>query len=157
MASIGTRPTDREIVSTRVFDAPRERVFRAFSDPRVLARWWGPDGFTSTFQEFDFRPGGAWRFVMHGPDGADYRNESAFIEVVSPERIVLEHLRPMHRFLMTMTFAEEAGKTRLTWRLEFESVAERERVRAFIPAANEQNLDRLQAQLAVSISGSPDD
>ena len=157
MASIGTRPADREIVSTRVFDAPRERVFRAFSDPRVLARWWGPDGFTSTFQEFDFRPGGAWRFVMHGPDGADYRNESAFIEVVSPERIVLEHLRPMHRFLMTMTFAEEAGKTRLTWRLEFESVAERERVRAFIPAANEQNLDRLQAQLAVSISGSPDD
>jgi len=148
MASIGTRPADREIVSTRVLDAPRERVFRAFSDPRVLARWWGPDGFTSTFQEFDFRPGGAWRFVMHGPDGTDYRNESGFIEVVSPERIVLEHLRPMHRFLMTMTFAEEAGKTRLTWRMEFESVAELERVRAFIPGANEQNLDRLQAQLA---------
>jgi uncharacterized protein YndB with AHSA1/START domain len=148
MASIGTRPADREIVSTRVFDAPRERVFRAFSDPRVLARWWGPDGFTSTFQEFDFRPGGAWRFVMHGPDGADYRNESAFIEVVSPERIVLEHLRPMHRFLMTMTFADEAGKTRLTWRMEFESVAELNRVRAFIPVANEQNFDRLQAQLA---------
>jgi len=148
MASIGTRPADREIVSTRVLDAPRERVFRAFSDPRVLARWWGPDGFTSTFQEFDFRPGGAWRFVMHGPDGADYRNESGFIEVVSPERIVLEHLRPMHRFLMTMTFAEEAGKTRLTWRMEFESVAELERVRAFIPGANEQNFDRLQAQLA---------
>jgi len=135
-------------VSTRVLDAPRERVFRAFSDPRVLARWWGPDGFTSTFQEFDFRPGGAWRFVMHGPDGTDYRNESGFIEVVSPERIVLEHLRPMHRFLMTMTFAEEAGKTRLTWRMEFESVAELERVRAFIPGANEQNFDRLQAQLA---------
>jgi len=148
MASIGTRPADREIVSTRVFDAPRERVFRAFSDPRVLARWWGPDGFTSTFQEFDFRPGGAWRFVMHGPGGADYRNASDFIEVVSPERIVLEHLRPMHRFRMTMTFADEAGKTRLTWRMEFESVAELERVRAFIPVANEQNFDRLQAQLA---------
>ena len=84
MASIGARPADREIASTRVFDAPRERVFRAFSDPQVLARWWGPDGFTSTFQEFDFRPGGAWRFVMQGPDGADYRNESEFIEVVSP-------------------------------------------------------------------------
>ena len=148
MASIGARPADREIVSTRVFDAPRERVFRAFSDPQVLARWWGPDGFTSTFQEFDFRPGGAWRFVMHGPDGADYRNASDFIEVVSPERIVLEHLRPMHRFQMTMTFAEEAGKTRLTWRMEFESVVELDRVRAFIPGANEQNFDRLQAQLA---------
>ena len=147
MASIGARPADREIVSTRVFDASRERVFRAFSDPQVLARWWGPDGFTSTFQEFDFRPGGAWRFVMHGPDGADYRNESEFIEVVSPERIVLEHLRPMHRFLVTMTLAEEAGKTRLTWRMEFESAAELDRVRAFIPAANEQNFDRLQVQL----------
>lgn len=141
-------PADREIVSTRVFDAPRERLFRAFSDPKVLARWWGPNGFTSTFQEFDFRPGGAWRFVMHGPDGADYRNESEFIEVVSPERIVLDHLRPMHRFQMTMTFAEEAGKTRLTWRMRFESAAELERVRVVVRAANEQNFDRLQAQLA---------
>lgn len=141
-------PADREIVSTRVFDAPRERLFRAFRDPKVLARWWGPNGFTSTFQEFDFRPGGAWRFVMHGPDGADYRNESEFIEVVSPERIVLDHLRPMHRFQMTMTFAEEAGKTRLTWRMRFESAAELERVRVVVRAANEQNFDRLQAQLA---------
>ena len=65
--------TDREIVSTRVLDAPRELVFRAFSDPDLLARWWGPEGFTNTFHEFDLRPDGAWRFVMHGPDGTDYR------------------------------------------------------------------------------------
>ena len=140
--------TDREILSTRVFDAPRERVFRAFSDPSLLARWWGPKAFTNTFHEFDFRPGGAWRFVMHGPDGTDYRNATDFIEVVSPERVVLDHLRPMHRFQMTMTFAEEAGRTRLTWRMLFEFAAELERVRAFIPAANEQNFDRLQALLA---------
>ena len=139
---------DREIVSTRVFDAPRERVFRAFSDPEVLARWWGPKGFTSTFHEFDLRPGGAWRFVMRGPDGTEYRNASDFVTVVSPERIVFQHHRPMHRFQMTMTFAEDAGKTRLTWRMLFESAAELERVRPVVPAANEQNFDRLAAQLA---------
>jgi uncharacterized protein YndB with AHSA1/START domain len=139
---------DREIVSTRVFDAPRERVFRAFSDPRQLARWWGPKDFTNTFHEFDLRPGGAWRFVMHGPDGTDYRNATDFIEVVRPERIVFLHLRPMHRFEMTMTFAEEAGQTRLTWRMLFESAAELDKVRQFVPVANEQNFDRLQAELA---------
>lgn len=141
-------PGDREIVSTRVFDAPRERVFEAFSDPRRLARWWGPNGFTSTIHEFDLRPGGAWRFVMHAPGGAAFENVSEFIEVVAPERIVFQHLEPIHRFQMTMTLVPEAGKTRLTWRMRFESAAELERVKAFIPAANEQNLDRLAAQLA---------
>jgi uncharacterized protein YndB with AHSA1/START domain len=140
-------PADREVVSTRVFDVPREQVFRAFSDPRRLARWWGPNGFTNTFHEFDLRPGGAWRFVMHGPDGTAYESATDFIEVVSPERIVFQHLEPIHRFQMTMTFAQEAGKTRLTWRMRFESAAELERVRAFIPTANEQNFDRLEAEL----------
>ena len=139
---------DREIVTTRLLDAPREVVFRAFGDPRMLARWWGPKGFTNTFHEFDLRPGGAWRFVMHGPDGTDYHNATDFIEVVRPERIVFLHLKPMHRFQMTMTFAEEAGKTRLTWRMRFDSAAELERVKGFVPAANEQNFDRLEEQLA---------
>ncbi|HEY3232019.1 MAG TPA: SRPBCC family protein [Roseiflexaceae bacterium] len=139
---------DREIVSTRVFDAPHERVFRAFSDPSLLVRWWGPKDFTNMFHEFDLRPGGAWRFIMHGPDGTDYQTAKEFIEVVRPERIVLQHPDPLHRFQMTMTFAEEAGTTRLTWRMLFESAAEFEQVRAFIPAVNEQNFDRLEAQLA---------
>jgi len=138
---------DREIVSTRVYDAPRELVFRAFSDPSLLALWWGPKDFTNTFHEFDLRPGGAWRFVMHGPDGTDYQIANDFIEVVSSERIVFQHLDPMHMFQMAMTFAEEAGKTRLTWRMLFESAAALEKVREFIPETNEQNLDRLAAQL----------
>ena len=140
--------SDREIVTTRVFDAPRERMFEAFSDPDRLARWWGPTGFTNTFHEFDLQPEGVWRFVMHGPDGTDYTNESVFIEVERPERIVFRHLKPMHRFLMTILFGEEGGKTRLTWRMLFESPAECDRVRAFVGAANEQNFDRLEAQLA---------
>ena len=80
---------DREIVSSRVFAAPRERVFRAFSDAGVLAQWWGPKGFTSTFHEFDLRPGGAWRFVMRGPDGTEYHNASEFLEVVPPEELAV--------------------------------------------------------------------
>jgi len=140
--------SDREIVTTRVFDAPRERVFLAFSDPDRLARWWGPAGFTNTFQAFDLQPEGVWRFVMHGPDGTDYMNESVFIEVDRPERIVFRHLRPMHRFLMMILFSEEGCQTRLTWRMVFESTAECDRVRAFAGAANEQNFDRLEAQLA---------
>ena len=72
--------SDREFANSRVFDAPPERVFRAWTDPNHLAQWWGPKGFTNTFEEFDLRPGGPWRFVMHGPDGTDYKNHSVFGE-----------------------------------------------------------------------------
>ncbi|MDZ4658572.1 MAG: SRPBCC family protein [Bythopirellula sp.] len=139
---------DREVVSTRLIDAPRQVVFQTFSDPEQLAQWWGPSGFTNTIKKFDFRPGGDWHLTMHGPGGTDYRNESVFVEIVEPERIVFDHLRTMHRFLMTMTFFEFDGKTRVTWRQRFESVAELEKVRAFVPAANEQNFDRLASHLA---------
>jgi uncharacterized protein YndB with AHSA1/START domain len=142
-----------EIIATRVFGAPRELVFRAFSDPSLLARWWGPKGFTNTFHEFDFRPGGAWRFVMHGPDGTDYEMVKDFIEVVHAERISLQHVQLMHQFQMTMTFADEAGKTRLTWVMQFESAEEAEKVRSLVAEANEQNFDRLEAQLASMACG----
>lgn len=140
--------TDREIVATRVLNVPREMVFRAWTDPEHLKHWWGPKGFTNTFHAFDLRPGGLWRFVMHGPDGVDYQNKSVFVEIVKPERIVFQHLKPMHRFQMTMTFAEQAGKTRLTWRMLFESAEECAKVKTFAAEANEQNFDRLEAQLA---------
>jgi uncharacterized protein YndB with AHSA1/START domain len=142
-----TAASDQEVVNTRLFAARRELVFRAFSDPEQLAQWWGPQGFTNTFHEFDPRPGGHWRFVMQAPDGARYENESDFLEVVEPERIVFDHLEPVHRFLMTMTFDEEGGKTRLTWRMRFESAAEHARVKGFVAAANEENFDRLEAHL----------
>ena len=140
-------PVDRELATSRLLDAPRERVFRAFSDPARLARWWGPKGFTNTFQEFDLRPGGAWRFVMHAPNGADYANESVFVEVSPPAHLVLRHLsRP--RFELTVTLAEEGGKTRIGWRQRFDTAAECERVRGLATPANEENLDRLEAELA---------
>lgn len=138
---------NREVVSTRLIDVPRERVFRAFSDPEQLAKWWGPNGFTNTIKKFDFRPGGDWHLTMHGPDGTDYRNESVFVTVDPPERIVYDHLRTMHRFLMEITFFDFDGKTRIIWRQRFESSAEYERVKQFVVPANEQNFDRLAEHL----------
>lgn len=138
---------DRELTTTRILDAPRERVFRAFSETEHLAQWWGPQGFTNTFQAFDLRAGAAWRYVMHGPNGADYQNESVFVEIVKPERIVLEHVSAP-RFRLTITLAAEAGKTRITWRMLFPSAADCDKVRGLAVPANEQNLDRLEARLA---------
>jgi uncharacterized protein YndB with AHSA1/START domain len=122
-------------------------VFQAFADPRQLALWWGPKGFSNTIQAFDLRPGGRWRLVMHGPDGANYENESEFVEV-SRARIVFRHLEPIHRFQMTMTFTEHCGQTQLTWRMLFESAEEVTKLKNFIAQANEQNFDRLEAHLA---------
>ena len=137
-----------EIVNTRIFDAPREAVFEAFENPQQLAQWWGPNGFTNTIQEMDLRAGGTWRLTMHGPDGTNYDNLSEFVEVAKPERIVFNHLSPVHRYRMTMTYIEAGpGKTKLTWNMVFERSQENEKLKTFIASANEQNFDRLAACL----------
>jgi uncharacterized protein YndB with AHSA1/START domain len=138
----------REIVNTRLIDAPRELVFRAFREPRHLAQWWGPKDFTNTFSEFDFQPGGHWRFVMHGPDGTDFPNHSVFDQIVAPEKIVFRHLDPIHEFQMTILLAEQGGKTRITWRMLHPTVEKSDQVRPFVLEANEQNFDKLEAELA---------
>ena len=137
----------RDIVGCRVLPFPRVRVFDAWTDPARLTRWWGPKGFTSTFEQFDLRPGGVWRFVLYGPNGASYPNESVFVEIVPPERIVFDHVsKPV--FQVTATFAEVAGGTELTFRQRFETPALRDKIATFAVEANEQNLDRLEAELA---------
>lgn len=136
---------DREFVHSRLIDAPRERVFRAIAEPALIARWWGPDGFTSTFHAFEFRPGGRWTFVMHGPDGADYPNENVIREIVAPERVVFEHLSEVHHFVMTLTFADQGGRTLVGWRQVFDTAAHREHIAPVVTEANEQNLGRLAA------------
>jgi uncharacterized protein YndB with AHSA1/START domain len=141
--------SDRTLVNTRVFAAPRSTVFAAFSDPAQLVLWWGPKGFTNTLQEFDLRPGGTWRIVLHGPDGSDYPNEKKFVEVVAPERVVFDHLGPMmHSFRMTLLYEDLGAKTRVTWHMRFESADEVAKLGKFIAEANEQNFDRLEAHLA---------
>jgi uncharacterized protein YndB with AHSA1/START domain len=144
---VTTDASGRELITTRVLDAPRERVFSAFSEAGHLAQWWGPEGFRNTFHEFDLRAGGAWRYTMHGPNGADYPNESVFVEVVKPERIVIEHVSGP-RFRLTITLAAEAGRTRLTWGQRFPTAAECDKIKSVAIPANEQNLDRLEARLA---------
>ena len=143
-------PADREIVSARTFSAPRERVFQAFTDPAQLARWWGPQGFTNTIHQFDLRPGGAWRLTMRAPNGAEFANYSTFLEIAPPERIVFQHLEPVHGFRMTMLFTASAGGTTLTWRMLFDSADEAARVRSFIVAANEENFHRLASHLGAN-------
>ena len=139
--------SDREIVSTRLFAAPRALVFKMWTEPEHLVQWWGPKGFTNTFHEFDLRPGGLWRFIMHGPDGKDYPNESLFEEIVTPERIVFQHVsRPV--FKTTVVFEELAGQTKITWRMLFETAAEYDAVKGYVVPGNEQNLDKLEAHLA---------
>jgi uncharacterized protein YndB with AHSA1/START domain len=147
-------PGGMEIISTRDFAAPRESLFQAFSNPAELEKWWGPKGFTNTITRFDFRPGGAWRFTMHGPDGTDYPNAKDFIEVEEPGLIVFQHLDPKHRFTMTMTFDPlEGGGTRLTWRMLFDPNEENEKIKGFIIEANEQNFDRLEAYVSGRSAG----
>lgn len=138
---------DREFVHARLIDAPRERVFRAFAEPAHLARWWGPNGFSNTFETFELWPGGAWRFVMHGPDGKDYPNESVFRAVSAPERIEFEHLSEGHHFVMTITFTAQGQQTLVGWRQVFDSAAHKARIAHFVAEANEQNLDRLAAEV----------
>ena len=120
-----TDTADREIVTTAVIAAPRARVFDGWVDPVQMVQWWGPNGFTTTMQEMDMRPGGVWQFVMHRPDGVDYKNKSIFEEIVTPERIVFSHLSGP-AFRMTTTFDEGGGRTTVTMQMVFESAKERD-------------------------------
>jgi uncharacterized protein YndB with AHSA1/START domain len=132
---------DREIVSTREFEAPLGQVWEAWTNPALLAQWWGPKGFTNTFSRFDLQPGGHWVFVMHGPDGRDYPNESIFREIQPNERIVFDHVcAPLFR--VTASFAETAGKTRVVFRMLFEDAGTYESVKRYCIPANEENFDR---------------
>ncbi len=139
--------TDFLITSKRVFNVPRERVFEAWTNPDQLVLWWGPKGFTNTFKVFDLKPGGRWSLIMHGPDGTDYENESVFIQIKSPEKLVWNHISG-HEFQVVATFEKLLSKTLVTFNMIFDSAEECQRVKAFIVDANEQNFDRLEALLA---------
>jgi uncharacterized protein YndB with AHSA1/START domain len=135
----------REIVTTRMVNAPRTTVFRAWTDPVILAKWWGPKGFTNTFHTYDLRPTGLWDFTMHGPDGASYHNTSVFKRIDAPALLAFNHMG--HRSHVTVRFTEEGTGTHIEWRMLFPTIEECDKVRGIIPAANEENLDRLEAEL----------
>jgi uncharacterized protein YndB with AHSA1/START domain len=118
---------DREIAATRVINAPRELVFRMWTDPEQVAQWWGPNGFTNTIYEMAVRPGGVWRFVMHGPDGVDYQNTIVFIEIVEPEWLAYSDVSGP-QFQVTVTFADQGDKTRVSVQMLFESTTPRDKM-----------------------------
>ncbi len=130
----GSGTADREIVITRVFDAPRELVWEAWTNPEHIIHWYGPQGFTTTIEVMDVRPGGVWKHIMHGPDGTDYPNHSVFEEVVKPERIVFAHGggKPggtEATFQSTWTFeAVSSGRTRVTIRMVFPTAVMRDTI-----------------------------
>src|SRR5690348_15429202 len=120
---------DREIVIARVIDAPPEVVFEAFTRVRHLSRWWGPDGFTTTTRSFEFRVGGVWDFVMHGPDGTDYQEWITWREIVPPERIALLHGESRddpNAFVSFLTFEPAGAQTRIVMRTVFPTRALRD-------------------------------
>ncbi len=120
--TVYANPSDREMVFTRVFDAPRELVYEAWTKPEYVALWWGPSGFTNTIHEMDVRPGGVWRLTMHGPDGVDYPNKIVFIEVVPPKLLTYLHSGDDGiRFNVIIRFDIQGAGTRMTMKMEFES------------------------------------
>lgn len=124
---------DREIVITRTFDAPRELVWEAMTNPEHVVNWWGPNGFSTTIEKMDLRVGGVWKHVMHGPDGTDYPNKSVFTEIVKPERIKYSHGGskkggPAAQFEATWTFETVGKQTRVTLHQLYPTAADRDMI-----------------------------
>jgi len=142
---------DATFRSNRVLPYQPQLVFEAFARPELLAQWWGPNGFANTFEVFEFKTGGRWKFVMHGPDGSDHPNENVFLELDGPSRVVIQHVS-QPRFVLTVTLTACESGTAITWTQEFEDSAVAARVRKIVEPANEQNLDRL---LTVLAGGTP--
>jgi len=138
--------------TSRELPATPESVFAAIQDPVRLARWWGPDGFTSTFQTFEFRKGGSWQFIMHGPDGTDYPNQSEFLEIVPNSMIRIKHINQPH-FELSISLEATATGALVSWFGVFENHEFAENMRQFLEAANEQNLDRLALEVSVGSQG----
>jgi len=132
---------------SREIPAAPESVFSALQDPVRLARWWGPDGFTNSFQTFEFRVGGMWLFTMHGPDGTNYPNQSEFMEIVPNALVRINHISPPH-FELSISLEPQATGTLVSWVGVFENHAFAENRRQFLEAANEQNLDRLMLEVS---------
>ena len=150
-----TGAIDRQIVFLRLFESPRDVVFRAWTDPEQLPAWWGPEGFSRTIEEIDVRPGGVWRFTMHGPDGVDYPNTIVYDEIDASRRLVYTHSGSESTaddppFRTIVTFDDFGGRTVLTMRGVFASAQDRDLVEEKYHAieGGSQTLDRLADHLA---------
>jgi uncharacterized protein YndB with AHSA1/START domain len=126
--------------------ATPEQVFAAISTPDRLARWWGPAGFRNTFSVCEFKTGGRWSLIMHGPDGANYPNENVFGEIVLNQKVVIEHpMQPVFRLTIELTPSKTG--TLVTWAQAFESAEVARQVEHIVVPANDENLQRLNAEV----------
>lgn len=155
MSATSDLSNDLEIRTTRVFDAPRELVWKALTDPAHTDNWWGPDGFTNVTRKHETRPGGSWVFTMRGPDGREYPNAITYREVVAPERLAFRHGTseeedPEQDFHTVITLEDVGGKTRLTMTARFKDKAARDLVIREYGAVEggRQHLDKLAAYVA---------
>ena len=138
---------DRTMRTSRTLPFSPMVIYGAFASPDLLALWWGPDGFANTFEAFDFKVGGQWRFVMHGPDGKNYPNESVFAQLEPGRRIVIEHVCAPY-FTLTVKLAPVADGTQVSWEQVFADAETAQAVKRIVGPANEQNLDRMTRVLA---------
>lgn len=147
-----TMQGDRELVATRTIDAPRELVFRAYTDPEAVPHWWGPAAFTTTVVEMDVRPGGKWRHVQHDAEGNEFGFSGEYLEVVPPERLVSTFEldgAPGHVSVDTLTLEERDGKTLLTSHTRFETPEDRDAMTGTdMESGMAESWDRLEAYLA---------
>lgn len=133
--------------TSREIQAPPASVFAAIADCARLQRWWGPAGFTNTFEICEFKPGGRWVYVMHGPTGKNYPNESAFRAIEPGKRVVIQHVA-QPRYLLTISLEPiRNGGTRVHWEQTFEDPRVASGIEHIVVPANEQNLDRLSAEV----------
>ncbi|WP_026729376.1 SRPBCC family protein [Flavobacterium denitrificans] len=139
---------ESEIVTTRVLNFPQELVFKAWSDPDHLKNWWGPKGFTNTFNEFNFCEGGKWSFIMHGPEAGNYANECEFIKIDRPNLIAWKrYSKPLFQILTTFETVDE-NKTKVVFKMLFETVEECQKLKPYVVDKNEENFDKLEVELS---------
>ena len=131
---------------SKLLAASPSEVFAAMNDPGRIARWWGPAGFTNTIHEFEFYPGGRWLLTMHGPDGKDYPNESRFTRIEADKVFEIEHFSG-HHFLLHIELLPKGDGTDVNWRQTFDTVEHFQRIAQFVATANQQNLERLAAEV----------
>lgn len=139
--------TPNEINSSRILNASVEKVYETFSNPELLKQWWGPEGFTNTFHEFDLQPKGKWRLTMHGPEAGHYENSSVFEEVINNQRVAWKRLsQPLFDMEILFEFIHES-QSKIVFRMFFKTAEECEKMRPFVAPKNEENFDRLERLL----------
>jgi len=145
--NISEKP-ENEIISTRIINFPKELVYAAWTEPEHLKNWWGPQGFTNTFNEFDLRPGGKWSFIMHGPDKGNYANECEFLRVEKPDFLSWKRFsKPLFQVAVSFETVSD-NQTKIVFKMIFDTPEECNKLKPYVVDKNEENFDKLETELS---------